>query len=367
MAIAIVTFGVGEIVAGAAIGVELAEGGAGVFVLSTGAEALTMTTLNAAVAGKEGWQNFGSDFIWNFATAGMMKGVSRLYKGVIGAAAAKTALGAAGEFTVTVLAGALPALAKADYDTRKRLGRGLTEEEAHAVVRDSILQGIALAIGMRVAGEFLPNFRAAGTKVGVRIKAINEARVTIRGEAQTLAKAPAVDEKAIQDLTAKDTALLEKEIKVVEEAEASPKSSDEAKAELGEAKRATTKATEEAGVRKVLPYLEDAGENQLLCAQGHMDDVKSFYQRPHPPEAPPGPVPVPTVAAEPQPPKSHRIASGRSYPRAQDRGPAIGWHRALHRDRKGDRRNRTRHRFGKARRDRQAAGSRSVKQIQDAR
>ena len=166
----------------------------------------------------------------------MMKGVSRLYKGVIGAAAAKTAAGAAGEFTVTLLAGTLPALAKADYDTKKRLGRGLTEEEAHAVMRDSILQGIALAIGMRVAGEFLPNFKEAGTKFGARITAINKARVTIHSEAQTLAKAPGADEKAIEDLTAEDTALLEKEIKVVEDAETSPNLSEEAKAQLGEAR-----------------------------------------------------------------------------------------------------------------------------------
>ncbi len=309
LAIALVTFGVGEIVTGVAIGAGLAEGGAGVFLLSTGAEALTMTKLNAAVAGKEGWENFGPDFLWNFATAGMMKGVSRLYKGVIGAAAAKTALGAAGEFTVTLLAGTLPSLAKADYDTRKRLGRGLTDAEAHTVVRDSILQGIALAIGMRVAGEFMPNFREAGLKLGGRIKAINTGRSTLQVEATTQGKSKTVDEKAIQDLTAKDAGLLEQEIKVVEDAEASPNLSDSAKADLEVAKKDVAKATEEAGVRSVLPYLEDAGENQLLCAQGHLDDVKAFYQKPHAPaaaEPQPGPVAAPAPAqpqTQAQPPK----------------------------------------------------------------
>ena len=179
LAIALVTFGVGEIVCRSSDRSGACRGRAEVFLLDSGAEALTMTTLNAAVAGKEGWKHFGSDFIWNFATAGAMKGVSRLYKGVIGAAAAKTALGAAGEFTVTLLAGALLALSKADYDARNRLGRPLTEEESHAVVRDSVVQGIALAIGMRIAGEFLPNFRAAGTKFGARIAAINETRAPL--------------------------------------------------------------------------------------------------------------------------------------------------------------------------------------------
>ena len=63
LGIAVVTFGVGEIVSGVAVGAGLAEGGAGVFLLSSGAEALTMTTLNAPASGKEGWENFGTDFL----------------------------------------------------------------------------------------------------------------------------------------------------------------------------------------------------------------------------------------------------------------------------------------------------------------
>jgi hypothetical protein len=277
VAIAIVTMGVGEIVGIIAIGADLAETGAGVFFLTLGAESIAGTTLNAAAFG--GWENFGSDLFWNFLTFGAMKGGARLFTAVYGAEFARTGLGAMGEFTTATAFGMVPTLLKARFEA----GHNLTAEEARAVVRDNILQNIAMAIGMRLFHEPLPKLPSAGPVIGARIESLEETRKSLEGVAEKLAHTDSPDETALHDLATHEAELLAQQTKVLEDAAVSNHLSEADRAEVESARHDLPKAAEKAEAGRIMSYLEDAGHNQLVCEEGHFDEVKQFFQEPHPP------------------------------------------------------------------------------------
>jgi hypothetical protein len=272
--IAIATMGVGEIAGAIGIGVGLAEGGFGVFLLTTSVESLTAASLNAAESGN--WGNFGPDVFWNFVTFGAMKGGSRLFTAAFGAEVAKTTLGAVGEFTTSTVFGTIPALARA----RLEAGRDLTAAESRAVIRDNFLQNVAFAIGARLFKGALPKLPSADSTLNSRIDTINATRKSLWATANELAGEKSPAEAAIHELANNEAALHAEESSVLKDAEASPHLSKADQAQLETAKHDVAAATGASEATRITPYLEDAGQNQLLCEQGHLDEVKQFYQKP---------------------------------------------------------------------------------------
>jgi Domain of unknown function (DUF4157) len=275
--ISLASFGFGEFVAGAAIGAELVtEGGVGAWLIGTSSEALAMTTLTAAMQGKEGFKHFGADFLWNWGTIGAMRGVSGLFRGVAGGLA-KTIPGQIAETLASLSAAAAIAVLKQEYDTHRDTGHWLTDAQRSSVIRESLIQGAAMAIGTRVAGAFMPSFRDMGGKLGQKIKAANSLRDEVRG-LQSRVVANPKDTPLARELTALDTQSIHEEAAVALEAAAEKNLTSEQQAEVGRVQEQTATEAQKAAARTVATKLQAAGPKEFVYPHGELPEAKAYYE-----------------------------------------------------------------------------------------
>ncbi len=272
-AIAIATWGVGEIVAGGALALGLSEGGTAFFLVTTGAEALTLTTLNAAAQGD--WSHFGGDLLFNFVTAGVLKGITKGYNSVLGGAA-KTLPGKLGLLLTTTLSAAGLAVIKANMDTRTATGKDLTEEQAAKIMRDNVIQGIALAITMHVAGNFLPDLRGLSRNVTLKIKAINTVRSQMRPIAARVQAKTAPVEEATK-LIDRDTELVSAENEVLEELKTQKLTEPEEKA-VDAARAESQESGELARSGKITAAAESTPTGDVIAPHGELSTYKAHYE-----------------------------------------------------------------------------------------
>ena len=176
--IGLATGGFGDLLLGVAGGLELGE--FATFALVTSGEALFFTGATTLIFEKDPTVGkFLSELVVNLVTFGAMRGVSAMYKGILGPAA-KTLPGTAGEVVVMLTAQTATSLAMADHAKRAATGRGLSDDEAHDIVLESVLVGVATMVGARVTHDLLPDFRARGTKLGQKLARINLGRAALR-------------------------------------------------------------------------------------------------------------------------------------------------------------------------------------------
>jgi hypothetical protein len=302
--IALATAGFGVYLGGVAAGLEL--GGVGTFLFVTGGEALFFTTATTLALEKDpSVGKFIEQFAINWATFGAMRGVSAIYRGVLGAAA-KTLPGTLGEAMLALGAQSLVGLELADRQKRSATGQGLTESEARQIVAEGVLVGIIMMIGGRVAKDLMPEIQAQGGKLGQRLAAINKARASLRAQCDLItSKAPAVDvsvpdkpsppekidssakqqpppsSEQAQKLIEENNTLLEQEKEVLKdlEAETAKDPSSPQAAQVKEAVKANNEAIEKNDALRAASVLEPAGANEMLCEQGRLDEVEALHRK----------------------------------------------------------------------------------------
>lgn len=312
--VGLATGGVGDLLLGVAGGLEL--GGTATFLLVTGGEALFFTTATTVLLEKDPTVGkFFTDLALNLVTFSAMKGVSAIYRGVLGPAAAKSLAGTAGEALVIITASTATALSMADISKRHATGRGLTDDEAHDIVMESVIIGIASIVGGRVAHDLLPDFRNAGTRLGRQLDALNRNRARLRARAADIAvraqltvspgaepgapggkpvadkagkpSPPAArlgsqaDLEEIQALLDDDAAQIEQERSTLTELSAELKANPASKESA--AVEAALTESEQAAARsqaaQVAAALEPIGPDEALCQQDRFDEVAEYHKK----------------------------------------------------------------------------------------
>lgn len=166
LVITIITAGVGEFVAGAALGAELSAGAT--LVAVGGAEALTFTVLSQILIDTD---HSAGHVAYELATNFAMFGALRRFAAFAEAAKLSKFTAATGQ---AVILGAM-SLAKEEIATYVRKGRHLTREEIGQIALQSLVMFVALNGVGKLAEPILKNIRAEGTMLALRRNAANRA------------------------------------------------------------------------------------------------------------------------------------------------------------------------------------------------
>jgi hypothetical protein len=291
--IALITAGFGVYLTGVAAGLEL--GSFGTFVFVSAGESLFFSAVTTLAFEKDpSIGKFVEGFLTNWATFGAMKGLSALYKGILGPAA-NTLKGVVGEAVVTIGAQSLLSLKLADRKKRSETGQGLTSSEAEETVAEGVLVAIATMIGGRVTKDFLPDIQVRGFRLGEEISAVNKARAEIRTEVAAIKAAipdpaagvkpvtqpPPGPKERVQKLIQDDAALLqqEKEVLTHVQAEVSRNPASPEFKQVQDQVKANNEAVEKNDAMQIASVLEPAGPNELLCEQGKLDEVEAYHRK----------------------------------------------------------------------------------------
>ncbi len=208
LVITIVTMGVGEFVAGAALGAELSTGAT--LVAVGGAEAITMTVLSQILLDTD---HSAGHVAWELATNFAMFSALRRFSAFAEVAKLGKVTAATGQ---AVLLGAM-GLAKEEIAKYARTGKHLTREEIGQIALQSLVMFVALNGVGKLAEPILKGIKAEGTMLALRRNATNRAGEGLKGMQAALAgsKDPA---KALQYIEA-ERAWLELKMKTYEELE----------------------------------------------------------------------------------------------------------------------------------------------------
>ena len=208
LVITVVTMGVGEFVAGAALGAELSTGAT--LVAIGGAEAVTMTVLSQILLDTD---HSASHVAWELATNFAMFSALRRFSAFAEVAKLGKVTAATGQ---AVLLGAM-GLAREEIAKYARTGKHLTREEIGQIALESLVMFVALNGVGKLAEPILKGIKAQGTMLALRRNAANRAGEGLKGMQAALAgsKDPA---KALKYIEA-ERAWLELKIKTYEELE----------------------------------------------------------------------------------------------------------------------------------------------------
>ena len=214
LAVMVITAGVGELVAGAAVGLEWSAGG--VAAAQVTAEAATFTTLNAALFERDPTvTSVAGDFVFNLALFGAMRVIGVIARaGALGRAVEEG--GAAGravqagemsaQFLLTTVAGMV-------RDDLQRRDRGLpppTEDETRQMFIQNLAMFIIGAIITNLARRpLLEPLRNAGGRMGARYTQLQTIRTALGARAQGLRASRNIE--YARQLLASERTLLEQE------------------------------------------------------------------------------------------------------------------------------------------------------------
>jgi hypothetical protein len=212
LVITIVTMGVGEFVAGAALGAELSTGAT--LVAVGGAEAVTMTVLSQILLDTD---HSAGHVAWELATNFAMFSALRRFSAFAEVAKLGKVTAATGQ---AVLLGAM-GLAKEEIAKYARTGKHLTRDEIGQIALQSLVMFVALNGVGKLAEPMLKGIKAEGTMLALRRNAANRAGEGLKTMQEGLAgsKDPT---KALQYIEA-ERAWLELKIKAYDELEAAAK------------------------------------------------------------------------------------------------------------------------------------------------
>jgi len=281
--IALITGGIGAYVEAAA---GAAWGAAAGFAASTVTEAAAFSSMSYLLVEKDPSLNgFFGDISKNILMFGALKGVGKIYAGVVGEAAAAGGAGQLGGILVQFTALNGHALYEADQEKRRRTGQGLTEDEIVGMSFENLAFIAAVAIGGALGKTFLAGLVLEGqlqgqliAARGARVKAFELSQAVEAARGKDPAKAQALN-KALTEALAKEEAVLTGVAERVKAYEAGDKSAltEKAYLELKTAMAEHAAHVVELKRGQIADLLEPGGPNHFYVAKGHLDQVIDHF------------------------------------------------------------------------------------------
>jgi hypothetical protein len=284
--IAVLTAGIGAYVEAAA---GAAWGAAAGFGAATVVEAATFTALSYSLIAKDpSISGFFEDFGKNLLTFGALRTISRIYRLGVGAEAAASASGKAGDVLVQFVALNGAALYQADQEKRKKTGQGLTITEIGEISLYNLGFVVAVSIGAKLAEPWITGMRLTGELQGnlAKIESTRTQLLDLSKAVQaTGGKKPALARRMLAK-QAELLALQEQALMRLEQIAADPKSAaaaglsskqiesiTAARAQFGE-------ALEQIHQAHIASQLESVGANEFLCPKGEFfDGLSTFFKK----------------------------------------------------------------------------------------
>jgi hypothetical protein len=281
--IAIVTGGLGAYVEAAA---GLAWGAAAGFAVATVTEAAAFSAMSYPLLAKDpSFSGLWDDFQKNVLMFGALKGIGKIYVGMVGEAAAAEAMGKLGGVAVQFTAVNGHALYVADQDKRKRTGKGLTEDEIIAISFENLAFISAVAVGSALAKPFLPQVKLPKALEG-EVAAARNAREKAAAIAKAVEGTKGKDAKKARELNASLSDALAKEEAVFTGAKEKVKAYESGDTTaLTEADYKELKLAMQEHEANLLEFqrgqiaslLEPAGSDHFLVARGALERVVQHY------------------------------------------------------------------------------------------
>lgn len=210
--------GVSGLLAGSVAAGTMAAGTASVIAggVALVGEAAVFTALNAWLVDDKGFQNFGQEFLFNLATFGAMKTISKVYRS---AALVKNALKAEGMLAKGLAVGGemslqFIAMNASAIAHEKMQGKNLSQDEINAIFAQSTGMFIAMAIAGRAAAPLFHELEAASGELGAKISGMNAERAALYKAAIIVKNDP--KSSAIADLVKADKKEMDNEVKVLD-------------------------------------------------------------------------------------------------------------------------------------------------------